>query len=602
KQRTVIARALAKDSPIILADEPTGNLDYATSAEIVDLLKEVSKDKLLIMVTHNFEQVEKVATRHIRIYDGAVEGDTRFENSPQPSPDQQEVSPLPPAPLIRQGRVRQRPQIGTGLKLGRTIFTARPRLSFFRCLLMIVGSLGMYFATSLCGGGIGVLFEDYYIFTPIDGRVVLAKRSGELFTKEQVKDRAEAHGARDYLHIDSLLDGTKTVYFNDYDSVDLSCCYEEPPKPDVGRYPEKENELLLSLPLHYSGDFGKRELKNTEVQIDFMDYKVVGVHYYSDNNLEGKAYLTKDGFAVLTACDYIFHNESPTLTVTLQKGEEYVWGESLMIYPCFSLEGKTVKVFDETYEKLTRQDKDLKTGGSIDIFNPGNEYDSTEDIAYQLILEEDRFVNDKEVSMPASAQYAYNGVLVSTDLLKDVGFEILERSYTQCSLLFANQNKAEKAIKALHGDTYIALSSYTTYQPHPFETILVTISAGFLAILWVLFIVFISFFIHICSTRTLSSFKGEMAIMRSMGLSENVIKTGVFTRMLLTLIPGFVTVLICGMLVAFVPEMNGFFSYLYPWQYLMLFFGMLAIVIRVTGKQMKKLFGESVKKSLSKNR
>ena len=59
KQRTVIARALAKDSPIILADEPTGNLDATTSKEIIELLREVSKDKLLIVVTHNFEEVEQ---------------------------------------------------------------------------------------------------------------------------------------------------------------------------------------------------------------------------------------------------------------------------------------------------------------------------------------------------------------------------------------------------------------------------------------------------------------------------------------------------------------------------------------------------------------
>ena len=65
KQRTVIARALAKDSPIILADEPTGNLDSATGKEIIELLREVSKDKLVIVVTHNFEQVEYCATRHI---------------------------------------------------------------------------------------------------------------------------------------------------------------------------------------------------------------------------------------------------------------------------------------------------------------------------------------------------------------------------------------------------------------------------------------------------------------------------------------------------------------------------------------------------------
>ena len=75
KQRTVIARALAKDSPILLCDEPTGNLDSKTSEEIISLLREVSQDKLVIIVTHNFEQVEAYATRHIRIYDGAVDRD-----------------------------------------------------------------------------------------------------------------------------------------------------------------------------------------------------------------------------------------------------------------------------------------------------------------------------------------------------------------------------------------------------------------------------------------------------------------------------------------------------------------------------------------------
>lgn len=60
KQRTVIARALAQDSPIILADEPTGNLDVKASREIAALLKEVSKDKLVIVVTHNPEFFEKI--------------------------------------------------------------------------------------------------------------------------------------------------------------------------------------------------------------------------------------------------------------------------------------------------------------------------------------------------------------------------------------------------------------------------------------------------------------------------------------------------------------------------------------------------------------
>lgn len=72
KQRVAIARALAKDTPIIIADEPTGNLDEESSKSIIKLLCDVAKNKLLIMVTHNFDDVAEYATRKIRLYDGSI--------------------------------------------------------------------------------------------------------------------------------------------------------------------------------------------------------------------------------------------------------------------------------------------------------------------------------------------------------------------------------------------------------------------------------------------------------------------------------------------------------------------------------------------------
>lgn len=70
KQRLSIARALSKGTDIIVADEPTGNLDSETGEQIVRLLKELSRDHLVIMVTHNYEQIEPYATRKIRLHDG----------------------------------------------------------------------------------------------------------------------------------------------------------------------------------------------------------------------------------------------------------------------------------------------------------------------------------------------------------------------------------------------------------------------------------------------------------------------------------------------------------------------------------------------------
>lgn len=76
-QRVAIARALINDPDILLADEPTGALDSATSVQIMELLKEISKDRLIIMVTHNPELAEQYSTRIIRLLDGRITDDSR---------------------------------------------------------------------------------------------------------------------------------------------------------------------------------------------------------------------------------------------------------------------------------------------------------------------------------------------------------------------------------------------------------------------------------------------------------------------------------------------------------------------------------------------
>ena len=75
-QRVAIARALVNDPEILLADEPTGALDSETSLQVMELLKEIAKDRLVIMVTHNPELAEAYATRTVRLLDGNIIGDS----------------------------------------------------------------------------------------------------------------------------------------------------------------------------------------------------------------------------------------------------------------------------------------------------------------------------------------------------------------------------------------------------------------------------------------------------------------------------------------------------------------------------------------------
>ena len=78
KQRVAIARALAKNAPIIVADEPTGNLDSASAQSVMETLAKVSADKLVVIVTHNYEQAEPYVTRKITMHDGKIIEDKKY--------------------------------------------------------------------------------------------------------------------------------------------------------------------------------------------------------------------------------------------------------------------------------------------------------------------------------------------------------------------------------------------------------------------------------------------------------------------------------------------------------------------------------------------
>ena len=81
KQRLAIARALAKNTEVIVADEPTGNLDVENGRQIMELFSELAKDKLVLIVTHNYEEAAPFVTRKIMIHDGEVEEDIQVKEN-----------------------------------------------------------------------------------------------------------------------------------------------------------------------------------------------------------------------------------------------------------------------------------------------------------------------------------------------------------------------------------------------------------------------------------------------------------------------------------------------------------------------------------------
>ena len=154
-QRVAIARALVNNPEIILADEPTGALDTETSVQVMEILKEVSKDRLVIMVTHNPEIAEKYSTRIIRMLDGEITDDTA-------PPSEEETKTVV---LKKNVKTEKKPSMSffTSFSLSlKNLFTKKGRtiLTSFAGSIGIIGIALIYAVSNGMTGYINTVQED----------------------------------------------------------------------------------------------------------------------------------------------------------------------------------------------------------------------------------------------------------------------------------------------------------------------------------------------------------------------------------------------------------------------------------------------------------
>ena len=138
-QRVAIARALVNDPEIILADEPTGALDSETSLQIMEALKEIAQDRLVIMVTHNPELAERYATRIVRLLDGRITADS------DPCGEEEEEKNPPATGRTGMG-------FGTALHLSLNNLMTKKGRTFLVALAGSIGIIGIALILSLSNG------------------------------------------------------------------------------------------------------------------------------------------------------------------------------------------------------------------------------------------------------------------------------------------------------------------------------------------------------------------------------------------------------------------------------------------------------------------
>ncbi len=636
KQRTVIARALAKDSPIILADEPTGNLDSQSSAEIIELLREVSEDKLVIVVTHNFEQVENCATRHIRVFDGAVELDHRVRPAAVVSaPVQEKTKPATPPSHKTVHTLRN------GLILGRVRFGATPKLSVFLCILMTVTALVITMTSAKSDDAKG-LFDKTEMFTHIKGRTVIVRTDGAVITEKELQALAADIGAVDYMHYDFMLDNYVFEEMGREDGLQTRFTFGYPAsdvKPDVGRLPERDNEILLELPISDQTLLGDREtFKERPIQLfDRAEYTVVGVNYYYDNTRDARMLFTESGYKIASALCY-YNAQAKSFVYTLafdQVGRTDTIGMQTLVD--FDMAPGTYYINSSNISEMAAKlgvarDElaiSLSMKGSFTNYDEYREYSYVvADVYYDTMVEtkpgygEQATVTysfDRQTavwSLPAAARSRLETryfttwsdtygiqmeefVLVAPDVLTDFLYEhYYTQAYTQASLFFENDREAHDMVEVLRELGYTAVVSDEIIEENVFTELLNKLGAGVSAVGWVISIVFASLFLSLCSSRAMNATRGDIAIMRSMGIPAGVVRVSIYVQTLIALIPAFVITAATCTVVYLLPQTNYMFSFLHADTYILIAVVLVGIALNLARLYVRKMFGESVKKTL----
>jgi len=146
-QRVAIARALINDPDILLADEPTGALDSETSVQIMDLLKEIAKEKLIIMVTHNPELADSYANRIISCLDGEVVGDTNPYEPTEKDIEEQKIK-------VQNAKVKGKKTMSFGSAFALSINNLRTKKgrTFLTAFAGSIGIIGIALVLALSNG------------------------------------------------------------------------------------------------------------------------------------------------------------------------------------------------------------------------------------------------------------------------------------------------------------------------------------------------------------------------------------------------------------------------------------------------------------------
>jgi ABC-type lipoprotein export system ATPase subunit len=581
KQRAVIARALAKDCPIIVADEPTGNLDSVSGEQIMKLLHEISKNKLVIVVTHDYDQVQAYATRKIKMHDGEVVEDKKIK-------DYDKVE------LIEPKRAKNLSFL-TMLRFATRNLLSQPKKLIFLLLMQIIVIGAFTFAYSDRISMVreaGLSQSSYYTKVP-KTRLLIEKRDGSAFTDDEIDDIKDHPNINHVYKNASLFFNSADLWLNHNDYswgtyVKKTDTHHAIDSNDIdGDRPVLENEIIFGSE-YMDFEIGDTvNLVGSGTLTPLETFVVVGIDKLNRETIFfSDAYLEKEP-APEDLIDYQRYSEIyGMLTNTIQVEIE---GDEYYVYRSYNQFQQADIYIEGSGNRTITQNNTLTF-----TFNLWGEYESFDVTMSTLSVS---IADNPEGWIDIYMKQSLYDQMIQ-DQMENFQDEYTIEAQKMLSVSVNGYYAGKRVIDTLDTETYRVL--YPSYISSPLRDFYVFLQGMLAVIFLTLFGLFLYSIVHAVSRNVMNSRKKDFAIYRSIGTNKVTLARLVVIEQVMMAIVGFIIVLIAMRIIS---DQLYFLRATLEYMELRDYFYLLFIFILFGGwlglRFNKKVFNQSVIETLS---
>jgi ABC-type lipoprotein export system ATPase subunit len=596
KQRAVIARALAKDTAILVCDEPTGNLDQTSAKAIMSLLHDISKDKLIIVVTHEYNQVEPFATRRIKMSDGEVVEDTNLK-------------PFETKEVIMPSKQKSNQLSNLLIFAFRSLFAQPKRFLFMLLLLTLVISVFTVVYSNQIFGVRTTGLEQSQVFPSVPNtRVLVERRDGKALTLDDIdiissKQGVEAiytygalffNNSRIIVSQASQNDFFGQTYYIEFIDSALNLTQSD---LVVGRLPQSKNEVVLNIPSY----FGTMDVNNLDYDIFLQDY-----FNWGDRDVINEPILT------VKIVGYTSNGNRNTLFFSEEYLNQPYPSQPVVDYQLKSMSLSNIRgnlSFVYNNQTFFAGMAYKESEGEVSLHEPGSPSLETKNVSITFearSITNTRIQVIKNVEISINENFSFGYAYISKDLYNEIISELtalvtndfIRLPSTIASVSVSNQLSGQRLTETLDIETYKVF--YPSNISSSFQSFFIFLLTIFSAIILTVLGLFLYAIIHAVTKNMMQSRTKDFAIYRSVGAHEQTLSFLVITeQMLLSGLGLLISVLILNAVVMFVPNHGLTIEYMSILDYIILTSFILIFSIWLGLRFNKRVFKQTVIQSLT---